>query len=180
MNLSYDEIRRIHRLEKDSSKLVEVEQQFYNDLHVFLTAEKEQYLNSLKDLSSTKSRDFANLKKMVEEIFAMRGKKILGRALIGSRTGDSDESHMAMQEKKLYVELVSLLKMHNHILDEIFESQESEKDLNTLSVQILSDIPGFVGADMNEYGPFEKGVVAVLPLKIAKLLLSRKLVEVKS
>src|SRR3989344_7119397 len=104
MELSYDEIRRIHRMEKSTSKLVEVEQQFYNDLHEFMRTEKADYLDSLKDLSSTKSRDFSNLKKMVEEIFAMREKKILGRALIGSRTGDSDESHMAMQEKKLYVE----------------------------------------------------------------------------
>jgi len=61
MELSYDEIRRIHRLEKNSMKLVQVEQEFYNDLNAFLLAEKKTYLDSLKDFSSAKTRDFSRL-----------------------------------------------------------------------------------------------------------------------
>ena len=41
MELSYDEIRRIHRLEKNTSRLVEVEPDFYNQLRAFVKQEKE-------------------------------------------------------------------------------------------------------------------------------------------
>tara|TARA_Y100000310_G_scaffold159054_1_gene158489 strand:- start:1670 stop:2224 length:555 start_codon:yes stop_codon:yes gene_type:complete len=184
MELSYDEIRRIHRLEKNSAKLVHVEQEFFNFLDEFITGEKKEYLESLKDFSSTKSRDFSNLKKMIEEIFALREKKIMNLALVASRTNVSDETSMAMQEKKLFNEILRALKKHNGLLGDIFSDNGStpqkDKDLNNLSVEILSDIPSFVGVDMKEYGPFKKGSVEKLPVKIANLLVERKLAEVKS
>ncbi len=184
MELSYDEIRRIHRLEKSSVKLVQVDQEFYNDLNSFLSGEKKTYLDSLKNFSSSNTRDFTNLKKMAEEIFSMRIKKILNAALIAWRTGDVDDSRMALQEKKVFRDLLSVLKKHGNIIDDIFSDNGSpssgKKDLNNLSVKILSDIPEFVGADMNEYGPFKKGEVVELPLKIAKLLSDKKLTEVMS
>lgn len=184
MDFSYDEIRRIHRLEKNTSKLVEVEQEFYNDLNSFLSAEKKEYLDSLHDLNSTKARSFTNLKKMVEEIFSLREKKILNQALIASRTNEINEANMALQEKKMFMEILSSLKKHSKILEEIFsdngKKSENKKDLNNLSVEILLDISGFVGTDMKEYGPFEKGTIVNLPVKIAKLLSERKLAKVKS
>lgn len=180
MELSYDEIRRIHRLEKSTVKLVEVEEDFYNDLHSFLSKEKQDYLDSLRDFSSTKARDFANLKRMLEEIFALRTKKLVGNALAASRTSEFSDGSMAVQEKKVFKEMLALLQKHNALLDSVFSGQEeSSRDLNTLSVEILSDIPEFVGPDMKEYGPFKKGNTAKLPLKIAKLLSSQKLVEAK-
>ncbi len=182
MDLNYDEIRRIHRLEKNSSKLVEVNSEFYSDLRIFIVTEKKEYLDSLKDLSSTKARDFTNLKSMIEEIFALREKKILSKVLVASRTGERGEEHMAQQEKKLFSESLALLEKHTRLLEGIFSGDvkdPSEKDLNTLSVEVLSDIPVFVGGDMLDYGPFQKGAVVSLPLKIAKLLSAKKLVEVK-
>ncbi|MEK6958286.1 MAG: hypothetical protein AABW99_04900 [archaeon] len=182
--LSYDEIRRIHRLEKNTVKLVEVEPEFYNGLYSFLSQEKQDYLASLKDFSSTKARDFVNLKKMVEEIFAMREKKILNRALVSSRTKESSDEHLALQERKMFHEILSTIEKHNSLLEEIFSGgakrSGDKKDLNKLSVKILSDIPEFVGSDMDDYGPFQKGAVVSLPVKIAKLLSERKLVEVIS
>ena len=183
MELSYDEVRRIHRLEKNSSKLVAVEQEFYSYLSEFISGEKKEYLDSLQDFSSTKSRDFTNLKKMVEEIFALREKKILTMSLVASRTDSVDETHMALQEKKMFHEILSSIRKHNKLLQELFSNSSkkgtSKKDLNNLSVEILSDIPSFVGTDMEEYGPFKKGDVLELPVKIAKLLSERKLAEVK-
>ena len=182
MEFSYDEVRRIHRLEKNTVKLVEVEPDFYTCLHDFISGEKQEYLDSLRNFSTSKARDFTNLKKMTEEIFAMRARKILGSALVASRTGEPSEDRMASQEKKLYREMLSSLEKHNRILGDVFSdktSKDSERDLNTLLVEILSDIPEFVGTDMKEYGPYKKGSAVKLPVKIAKLLLSQKLVEEK-
>jgi len=181
MDLSYDEVRRIHRLERNTTKLVEVDQSFYNDLNSFINEEKEEYLNSLKDFSVDKARQFTNLKRMIEEIFLLREKKILSRALIANRTDEVSDAHMASQEKELFKEVLSNLKKHNKVLDGLFAGENNKKkkkpskDLNILSVKIISDIPSFVGTDMKEYGPFSKGDEVKLPYKIAKLLSSRKL-----
>ena len=44
MNVSYDELRRIYRLEKNTSKLVEVDDDFFEKLNAFMKSEKEEYL----------------------------------------------------------------------------------------------------------------------------------------
>ena len=183
MDLSYDEIRRIHRLEKNTSKLVQVEPDFYSDLQEFVAKEKKEYLESLRDFSATKARDFANLKKMVEEIFSMRTKKLLSAALVASRTGESGDENLASQEKKMFDDTLAVLEKHAKLLGGVFSEKEGsapERDLNTLSVEILSDIPEFVGTDMKEYGPFKKGNVVKLPVKIARLLSTQKLAEAKA
>ncbi len=183
MELSYDEIRRIHRLEKNTVKLVQVDPEFYGDLQEFMMAEKESYLESLRDFSAAKARDFTNLKRMVEEIFALRTKKILGGALVSSRTSESGDEAMADPEKKMYRDILSLLERHNRLLGTVFSEKNgggTGKDLNTLTVEILSDIPEFVGTDMKEYGPFRKGSTVALPAKIARLLSAQKLAEAKA
>lgn len=182
MELSYDEIRRIHRLEKNTSKLVEVEADFFNSLNEFIKSEKEDYINSLKDFSVAKARNFTNLKKMVEEIFSLREKKILSLALVSTRTNELSEEHMALQEKQFYQEMIKVLNKHKDLMDKIFDGsiakgEEKAKDLNNVQVRILSDIPSFIGTDMKEYGPFKKGETIELPFKIAKLFVSRKLGE---
>ncbi len=183
--LNYDEIRRIHRLEKNTSKLVEVEPDFYNALHEFIDREKAEYLESLKDFSVAKSRDFTNLKKMVEEVFAMREKKILSRALIATRTKESSEEHMALPEKKMFGEFLRLLEAHESLLSGLFENNHgghgraAGRKLERVGVKIVSDIPSFVGVDMKEYGPFNKGQKVELPYDIAKLLDARKLAEME-
>ena len=180
--LNYDEVRRIHRLEKNTSKLVEVDPEFYNALNEFIAQEKEEYLNSLRDFSVAKSRDFTNLKKMVEEIFAMREKKILSRALVATRTKEVSEDHMAQPEKKLFNDLLRLLEHHEALLSGLFENHDAKegrkgKKLEQAALKILADIPSFVGVDMKEYGPYSKVQKVDLPYEIAKLLDARKLAE---
>jgi len=183
MELSYEEIRRIHRLERNTSQLVQVEPEFYNELHAFLASEKQAYLKSLKNFSASSSRDFTNLKKMVEEIFSIREKKILNRALVAARTNDINEEHLAQQEMKMFRKSIEMLKEYRKMLAEMFETEasgsESSKDLNNLSVRILSDIPAFIGSDMKEYGPYSKDDIVELPLHIGKLLGSRNLCKIE-
>ena len=183
MALSYDEIRRIHRLEKNSSQLVKVEPEFYTELHAFLVTEKQSYLKSLKNFSVSNSRDFTNLKRMVEEIFSMREKKILNKALVAARTEDYGEENLAMPETKMFRKSLNILKDYRKMLAEMFDAEmqgdKSSKDLNNLSVRILSDIPAFIGSDMKEYGPYSKGDVIELPLHIGKLLGSRNLCKME-
>lgn len=183
MDLSYDEIRRIHRLEKNTSSLAEVSSEFYEDLQVFLGEERQKYLDSLKNFSVSKTRDFTNLKKMVEEVFSMREKKILNKALVASRTKEVSENNMTEQEKKIFHRLLDLLSSHNELLTGLFETGAVSSRVKSalsdeMELKILQDVPSFVGYDMKEYGPFEKGKLVKVPVKIGKLLDSRKLAAV--
>lgn len=188
MDLSYDEIRRIYRLEKNKADLAELDEDFYNSLNEFIKQEKKKYLESLSNLSGEKAEDFTNLKRLVEEIYDLREKKILNRALLASRTNESSVDAMASQEKKLFQSLADLLSRQRMLLSELFENHVekkieadktglSELDLNTLSIRILKDIPSFVSSDLKEYGPFNEGQTASLPYKIARLFIERKLAE---
>ena len=179
MSLDYNEIRRIHRLEKSASKIVSLNEDFYNELNDFVSSERKTYLDSMNEFSSNTARDFANLKRMIEEVFSLREKKIITKALISSRTKEFSLDGFASQEKKLFEKILSLLNNHNELLSGMFVGNEKKKhrDLNTLSVRILSDIPSFVGTDMNDYGPFSKGQSVKLPYDVAKLLVKRELAE---
>ena len=186
MALDYDELRRIHRLEKNTSKLVEVDEDFYNSLYEFVQTEKDTYLKELKrEFSEDTARNFTNLKRIVEELFSLREKKLLNKALVASRTKEVSDTHMALQEKEMFQSLLKLINKHNNLLLEAFNgSRESKlakkgtKKLEQLSIKVKSNVPSFVGTDMKEYGPFKKGQVVSLPYKVAKLFMDRKLGEI--
>lgn len=182
--LSYDEIRRIYRLEKNTSKLVEVQDDFYNVLNEFIKQEKERYLESLKDFSIEEARDFANLKKMVEEIFLLRQRKILNMALLSSRGNNDSKLALAGPELKTFSSVVALLEKHQQTVEEMFQANstaktgaEKAKELDLVEVKILKEVPAFIGTDMKEYGPFSQNQTVELPFAISKLFLERKLAE---
>lgn len=182
--LSYDEIRRIYRLEKNTSKLVEVQDDFYNVLNEFIKQEKERYLESLKDFSIEEARDFANLKKMVEEIFLLRQRKILNMALLSSRGNNDSKLALAGPELKTFSSVVALLEKHQQTVEEMFRAHatpkttgEKSKELDLVEVRILKEVPAFIGTDMKEYGPFSANQNVELPFAISKLFLERKLAE---
>lgn len=179
MRLDYDELRKIYRLEKNNSRLAEVEEDFLDSLKDFFEEQRKDYLQSLNDLSSTKAKSFSNLKKIIGEIFSIREKKLLNKALIASRTGDLENERMALQEKETLKELLAVLNGHQEILDGIFigKAKQASKAGEKVSLRIAQDVPAFMGADMKEYGPFARDKVVSLPEKIASLLVSRKLAE---
>ena len=179
MRLDYDELRKIYRLEKNNSRLAEVDEDFLDSLNDFFKAQKKDYLKSLNDLSSSRAKTFSNLKKIIGEIFSIREKKLLNKALIASRTGDLEKEPMSLQEAQTLEALLSVLNRHQAILDSVFNGKpKSEKSgLGKVSLKVIQPVPAFMGADMKEYGPFEKGKAVALPEKIALLLVSRKLAE---
>jgi DNA replication initiation complex subunit (GINS family) len=178
MRIDYDELRRIHRLEKNTSKLVEVDDDFIDSLQAFVEEEKKKYLASLKNFSASDAREFTNLKRVVEEIFLMRQKKLLNKALISSRTKEVDGEKMSTQEKEAFRKLLRILEDQFSFYESLFGEKE-KREAEMVSLKILKDVPTFVGTDMKEYGPFSDGEEVELPAKIAKLFLSRKIAEEK-
>jgi len=182
MRLDYDELRKIYRLEKNNSKLAEVDDDFFDSLKAFFEVQKKDYLHSLSELPTSKANQFSNLRKIVAEIFNIREKKLLNKALIASRTGELETSQLASQETETLKQLLSVLNKHQQFLDQVFSvkprsSLKKVKGLGKASLKILQNVPAFMGSDMKEYGPFEKDKAASVPEKIASLLVSRKLAE---
>lgn len=175
MNINYDELRRIHRLERNTSKLVEVEDSFISDVESFAEEEKKNYLKSLQEFSSSSSREFANLKRVIEEIFSMRKKKILNKALIASHTNDYNFENMSKEEKEFFKEVLKIIQNYNDHYINLFG--EKTKETTDAKVKILKDVPTFVGTDMKEYGPFKEGESVSLPEKVAKLFIKRKIAK---
>jgi DNA replication initiation complex subunit (GINS family) len=178
MRIDYDELRRIHRLEKNTSKLVEVDDDFVDSLEAFVEQEKKKYLASLKEFSASDAREFTNLKRVIEEIFLMREKKILNKALISSHTKEVDGEKMARQEKDTFKKLLRILEDHYSIYESLFGEKE-KRESEHVRVSIIKDVPTFVGTDMKEYGPFTSGQVVELPAKVARLFITRKIAEEK-
>ncbi len=175
MKIDYDELRRIHRLEKNTSKLVEVDEDFINSIENFVEEEKKVYLESLKNFSSSSTREFTNMKRMIEEIFLMRKKKILNKALIASHTKDTNLDNMASEEVEFFKKLLKIIEEYNEHYAGLFGEKETKKTLS--KVKILKDVPTFVGTDMLEYGPFKEGENVSLPQKVAKLFITRKIAK---
>lgn len=188
MVVNDDEIRRIYRMEKNTTRIVQIEEDFYNQLNEFVTAEKKAYLAALTDLStSNENKEFSTLKKMVQEWCGLRQKKILNLALMAVRTGDSQLEGLAIPEKELFSSLVSELSAHQELLEGLFSQNGSAKrsknhaktELANIDVKIMNDVPSFMGVDSKEYGPFQNGSVVELPYKVAKLLIGKKLAELE-
>ncbi|MEM0359935.1 MAG: hypothetical protein QXK06_01180 [Candidatus Diapherotrites archaeon] len=182
--MDYDEIRRVFRLEKNSSQLCAVEADFWQSLKEFMKKEREKYVEELKNGHISKAKDFANMEQIVLELLAIREKKVLNKALIASRTKEFSLDGMSKSEKELFKGLLAVLEKFREDSSELVGERDSErrteeKDLKKLSLQILSDIPSFIGADMKEYGPFFKGQEVELPGKTAELLVERKLAAQK-
>lgn len=180
MEITYDELRRIYRLEKNTSKLVEVDEDFYESLKDFIEEQKNEYLESINDFSSTKARDFINLKKVTEEIFAIRERKILNKALVHGRTEDPFDEKISLQEKEFFNELMKIIKKHKYHIEEMFKTKEKREkpaNLNNVTIRILTDVPAFIGTDMKEHGPFKEGEKTKVPTKIAKLMIDRKIAK---
>ena len=182
MRLDYDQLRKIYRLEKNSSRLAEVDEDFFDSLQDFFDVQKKEYLHSLNDLSSSKAKSFSNLRKIVGEIFSMREKKLLNKALIASRTGEFENEQMALQEAETLKQLLAVLNKHQRLLDQIFKVQSKPsmakaKPIGKVSLKVLQNVPAFMGADMREYGPFKMDERVDVSKKIGELLVSRKLAE---
>ena len=181
MKVNYEELRRIYRLEKNSAQLVEVEEDFFSSLKEFLGKEKDSYLKSLRDPLSHNARDFSNLHKLVGELFELREKKLLNKALVALRTGGKSAGKLSKEEKKTFENVLSLLNEHRNYLDGLFGEEKKpakkEKSASKTHIRVIKEVPSFVGSDMKEYGPFPEGKEVELPEKTASLLLKRGLAE---
>lgn len=182
--ITYETIRAAHRAEKEES-LQSLPKDFFKAVRNWLEHKQNQ-----KDTSSL--LEVENAKKLLEDIINRRQRKIMLAALRTIR-GELPPTNLTDGEREFFDKMVNDLKQYrDKIQEDMFEPtdivEEKIKEVKKVveevkgpdgmvMVKMLSDIPKFVGTDMQPYGPLKSGEVVNLPKEIAKLLITRKVAE---
>ena len=193
--ITYETIRNAHRAEKDE-ELQKLPEGFFESVRNWF-----KHKEKMKDTTSL--LEVENAKKLLEDIINRRQKKIVLSALSTVR-GQLPPPNLTDEERKFFDEVVNSLKSFKNEMNEKFRRyediveekvEEAKKSIEELKpkeekiertvvkpdgkslVKILTDLPRFIGSDMQAYGPLKTGDIITLPDDIGKLLIARKVAE---
>jgi len=194
MTLTYTELRKIQRICRDSTGLYELDDDFMGKVSMYL-AEKKEIMSKNKDkgnpfseeMKTKVQEEMKNALKVVNDIFQMREKKVIYRAILSAKKEKPiyDTSRMLEHEKELFNKVVKYLidyrkKISVQILDaeKVKVKKEENVVVKAKFIRFTEDVPEFVWEN-EKHGSFEKEDMANLPEELADLLIKReKAVEV--
>lgn len=205
INITFEILYELLRLEKSRPELQELPKDFNNNIQSYLK-NKNEILNDLNKeanvfASNEKDRiqrEFLSAKKIIEKVYELRENKIIELALNKSRMPQTliDMKAFSIYEKNMLKELITLFDKHrNGVLYNILSLKEpkvedglsniqdnlllksNSSDAKTKKIRLLKALPKFIWTDLKEYGPFEKGDVAVFPIELASSFLKKGLCE---
>jgi DNA replication initiation complex subunit (GINS family) len=129
INITYETLFEILRIEKDKEELQKLNDSFFTDVIAYLR-DKENAINSatLEAIGDKKKleEELDNIKKILKDLYERREKKIVNLALNISRTKSNliDISGLLKEEKELFDSLISLLDNgRDSILNKLLESR---------------------------------------------------------
>ena len=178
--ITYETIRAIHRAEKDE-QLQKLPDNFYNTVKNWIVHKQKQ-----KDTLSL--LEVENTKKLLDDIISRRERKIVLSALRTVR-GELPPKNLTEDEQKFFDSIVNSLKSFREGVkeqvtsyDKVIEDkiEEARQQLNTngkIILKMISDMPRFIGPDMNYYGPLKIGEIISLPKEVAGQLVEKKAAE---
>lgn len=201
--INYRFLRKIQQMERSTPVLTDLDNDFYTNIQKYFL-DLKNYLNSESDEHKKKLLDeeIVNTKKIINNIYEQREKKILLTAISKARGGNPDFKNMVDIEKKFFDSILNLINnFRNNILekqktkDDKKEKQEIKKiksentimnnkneikivtnaNLNPI-IRVIKDIPNFVGTDTKNYN-LKKGDIVSLPKDMQEMLEKRKVVE---
>ena len=161
--ISYADIERAYRLERTSSLLQKLPDDFYAD------AKK---LSVSPDIGEHGDAVIENLVK----IYQLRVNKIIHYA--GRATPENRPPENALSEEtSLYRKIMDAVSENKaNVLDKKVELKVEESK-PMLKVRMKQALPAIVGSDSREYGPFRADDVVELPEDSAKLLINKDAAE---
>lgn len=176
--ITYEEIRKIQRIEKDEKNLQPLEKETVEKIRNYIKSKKEMMEKNKgnESIFLKISFELKNALKIIQNIFDRRTKKIVDQAILDARIGTqfSDTSKMLEFEKDLYNKIFQILKDYKNRFEIIFNKIEKveEKEKN-LMIRILEHVPEFKWEN-GTFGPFQKEDVANLPIEVAEILINGK------
>lgn len=193
--LTFSELRKIQKQEKRQEALTELDDNFLLNVSDYFSRKKEM---------SGEDREYRNAKRVFEKIISLRENKIIKNAKIAAKSESNvSKADLLPMEQELYRELKNSFKEHRNRAEERAEGNDSattepeieyedeeeeesepeepeddEDDEDYEFIRITSDVPEFMGTDLETYGPFDEGDKAKVPEDNAEILINRGNAEV--
>lgn len=181
--ITFETVYEILRIEKSRNELQKLDDDFFQKVSRYIE-EKTLILNSLKekeaDIEAKKTeRQLESFKKMLQELYEKRERKILELALFCSRTSKKSPeiNNMLKEEKELFENTLNTLNNSKKQILPRLNGKKTETFKNTILVKFLHSVPKFVTPEEHIFGPFESEDIANLPTDIAKLLIQKNRAE---
>jgi DNA replication initiation complex subunit (GINS family) len=188
-DINYKNLRRIQQLEKNSPLPTKIDSNFYQNLSSYLKtlekmAEKEENQQKIKLIKE----ELQNTKKIADNVYELREKKIVQAALSTVRGGKPDLKNLIEPEKKLFNTLVDQIiasrktifeKKSEEIKEDKVKPKEETEEKKTNDnpiVRVTKDIPEFVGTDMKTYSLRKEDVLSISK-EMSEPLLKRGVVK---
>jgi DNA replication factor GINS len=197
--ISYDLLFDILRYEKSREDMQSLDKDFFKKVVEYL---KQKDASMLSINTPTTERELTriqvnNIKKILQEIYDRRERKIINLALYKIKTGsEMINTSVLLEEERIMFDNLYLLfsKYNSSILDNILnhkmpfaenvDVQKSEKNQEQffdpeqiVSIRFIKPVPKFLGPELDTYGPFEEQDIASMPYKIASILISKNNAE---
>jgi len=181
IELSYDSLRKAQLEERhDPAQIRPLPEDYYESYADYLERLKRQLSASF---TMEDAKAFENSSAVFNDLFELRKRKIVFKALKDVTTGTANGEGLTRQEKRLYAELSSLFRSYDGERCVVPRKQAAGAQSapqcaaapqNAPEIRILMDLPQFVGGDDNaNYGPYKTGERVALPESVAALLLKR-------
>jgi DNA replication initiation complex subunit (GINS family) len=125
VNISYETLFEILRIEKDKEELQKLNDTFFVDVIAYLRSKDISLISAAPETKRKLDDELENIKKILKDLYERREKKIVSLALDVSRTKSNliDKSGLLNEEKELFDALISLLDNgRDNILKKIIES----------------------------------------------------------
>src|SRR3989338_5864839 len=164
--LTFDKIRDMERLEKQSKKLQKAPEDVVAQLREYIKR-KERGEKTSSDIT-----ELENIKATIKRLFELREGKILSAVLDTVRTGLPPEN-MSQQEESLFYRMTDELKKYR---EEFFSELGKEEKTSIPMYHVRKTLPTFVGPDMKTYALKENDVVSI-PSPLDELLLKEGVIE---
>ncbi len=183
--ITYSELRKFQRLERESQALQDLGEDFLEKVKEFIREKKSMIKEGedpfVKEMNERIREELRNALKVIDDIMLTRERKVVVHALLSSKKDKAtyNLSNMLEHEKKLFFSVLEAVKRaRQEFKDSISSSQEKrekvkkETSFGKKMVRILENIPSFTWRDRT-YGPFKREDIANLEEELAELLISR-------
>lgn len=182
--LSYEQLFDTLRREKSRDELQELPDRFYGHA--------QRYLRSVEPRGDDQSHraqkariELQNARRLLRELYDRRERKIITLAMHKTRAENAviDTAALQQEEREFFDRLVRLLEENRTAVmtQEPAPEEKKEEDARPaekpaergVKVRFLSDVPKFVGRDLEQYGPYKPGDVESLPDSVASILVKK-------
>lgn len=202
--INYRTLRKIQQMEKNSSILTDLDNDFYKNLEKYIL-DLNNRLESESDEHKKRllNEEIENTKKIITSIYEQREKKILLTAISKARGGKPDLKFMVNVERDFFDSILKLIdtfrskilenkktmvicKINSDIVNNEIKKENKiinnneikilkNRNLNPI-IRVIKDIPNFVGTDEKKY-TLKKNDIVSLPEDMKEMLLNRKVIE---